>query len=76
MTLSELKEFIKMERFFEKYCPSVKNVKHKLRGIDGNNNLISFTDAEKKLINKALQKFAKQIVKEFILFITLLSFYC
>jgi hypothetical protein len=59
MTFSDLKELIKMERFIAKYCPSISNAKHKLRGVDGN----------KKPIKKAIAKFAEQIRKVIVLLV-------
>lgn len=56
-------KYIVAKYFFEKYAPSVKMVKHKLRGIDGNGNAIDFTEADKKAIEKGLSKFTKDIVK-------------
>lgn len=56
------KEFLRLERFIHAYCPTITNVKHKLRGIDGNKKPIEFSDAEKKLIEKALKTFSKEIL--------------
>jgi hypothetical protein len=47
--------------FFSKYLPNVKNVKHKMRGIDGNGNPIDFSDTEKKEILKALAQMCKDL---------------
>lgn len=57
------KKFIKAEPFLKEYCPSVKNVKHKLRGVDGNKKPIDFSDNEKAEINKGLKRFSKDILK-------------
>ena len=62
--IESLKKFLKMEAFLKEYCPGVLNIKHKLRGIDGNKKPIAFTDADKIVIRKGLQKFAKDILKE------------
>jgi hypothetical protein len=69
MTFSDLKELIKMERFIAKYCPSISNAKHKLRGVDGNKKPITFNELEKKQIKKAIAKFAEQIRKVIVLLV-------
>lgn len=56
------KEFLRLERFIHAYCPTISNVKHKLRGIDGNKKPIDFSEEEKALIEKALRKFSKEII--------------
>ncbi len=48
-------------KFFAEYLTHIKNIKHKMRGTDGNGKSIDFSDAEKKEIIKAVQKFAKDI---------------
>lgn len=57
------KKFIKLEPFIKEYCPDVTNIKHKLRGVDGNKKPIDFSETEKAEINKGLKKFAKDIIK-------------
>lgn len=47
--------------FFENYCPEVTNVKHKLRGIDGNGNPIDFTAEDKKKMRIALMQLGKDL---------------
>lgn len=49
-------DYINAKRFFENYCPEVKNYKHKIRGYSGRGKPISFTDEDKKLIRKALKE--------------------
>lgn len=55
-------QYIKAAKFFPKYCPSVRNWKHKLRGVDGNGKEISFNDAEKKLIKEGLKRLFKDLL--------------
>lgn len=57
----EILSHLKAAKFFAQYLPHIKNVKHKMRGTDGNGKAIDFSDAEKKEIIKAVQKFAKDI---------------
>lgn len=52
-----------MEPFIKEYCPKVTNIKHKLRGMDGNKKPTDFSEKEKSEISKGLQKFAKDILK-------------
>jgi len=59
-----LKQFLKMEAFLKEYCPEVLNIKHKLRGIDGNKKPIAFTDDDKRAIKKGLKIFLKDILKK------------
>lgn len=54
--------FLRLERFLNSYCPDIKNVKHKLRGIDGNKNQIDFSDSEKELIRQALKKLGEDLL--------------
>lgn len=63
----ETKEILKRLNatlFFKEYLPHIKNVKHKMRGTDGNGKPIDFTDEEKKQIAEAVQKQAKDFVKK------------
>lgn len=47
--------------FFENYCPEVSNVKHKLRGIDGNGNPIDFSPEDKKKMRAAINQLGKDL---------------
>lgn len=47
--------------FFENYCPEVSNVKHKLRGIDGNGNPIDFSPEDKKKMRAAINILTKDL---------------
>lgn len=48
---------IKFSRFFPHYAPTVTNVKHKMRGKDGNGQPTGFTEADKAAIRAGLDKF-------------------
>lgn len=61
MKFENLKQLVKVEKLLLKYCPDVTNVKHKLRGVDGNKKPITFTEQDKKAIAAGLAKFGKQI---------------
>jgi hypothetical protein len=49
-------KFVVAKQFFETYCPDIKNVKHKLRGLDGNKNPIDFTPQEKSKIRDGVRR--------------------
>lgn len=49
------------KQFFENYCQDITNVKHKLRGTDGNGNPIDFTPEDKKKIKAGIQKLSKDL---------------
>lgn len=49
------------KQFFENYCPEITNVKHKLRGTDGNGSPIDFTPEDKKKIKAGIQKLSKDL---------------
>lgn len=57
------RKLIRIESFLKQYCSGISNVKHKLRGKDGNNKPIDFSETEKSEITQGLQKFAKDILK-------------
>lgn len=47
--------------FFEKYCPDVKNWKHKLRGLDGNNSPIDFSKDDKAAIKAGVKRMSQEL---------------
>lgn len=47
--------------FFEKYAPDVRNVKHKLRGKDGNGNPIEFSPEDKKAIKSGVARMTNEL---------------
>lgn len=49
------------KHFFDTYCPSVRNWKHKLRGKDGNNNPIDFTKDDRKAMKASVRKMASDL---------------
>lgn len=62
----ETKEILKRLNaalFFKEYLPHIKNVKHKMRGKDGNGKAIDFSEEEKKQIAEAVQKQSKDFLK-------------
>ncbi len=54
-------DYIKASKFFPKYCPLIKNWKHKLRGLDGNKKKIEFSATENKQIKQALKVLFKDL---------------
>lgn len=54
-------KFIVAKQFFETYCPDVNNVKHKLRGINGNKAPIDFSDEDKKKIKIGVETMIKDL---------------
>lgn len=54
-------ENINAGKFFSKYLPHIKNIKHKMRGTNGNGKPIDFSDDEKKQIAKALKLLCKDL---------------
>lgn len=63
MTREEFFKIIPARQFFTKYCPQVTNYYHKLRGRDGNNKPIDFTDEEKRAMKKAAAALGKELSK-------------
>ena len=55
-------KYIVAKYFFPKYAPEVINWGHKLRGKDGHNKPISFTDEDKKAIKRGIKAMAKDII--------------
>lgn len=62
MLKRKAKEYLRIERFLSSYCPGIKNVKHKLRGIDGNKKPIDFTETEMVEIDKALRQLCADLI--------------
>jgi hypothetical protein len=58
-----MKEFkyIVAKYFFPKYAPEVVNWGHKLRGKNGHNKPIDFTDADKKAIKRGIKAMSKDL---------------
>jgi hypothetical protein len=54
-------EFIKASPFFQVYAPDVMNWKHKMRGTDGNQKDISFSESDLKQIRAGLTKLFKDL---------------
>lgn len=54
MDIKTLKNYIKLNNFFEDYCgiPYTSHTRHKMRGKDSAGNKLAFTDQEKKAIRK------------------------
>lgn len=55
--------YIKADKFFPKYCPSIKSYKHKISGLNGRGNPVEFSEKELKQINKGLQKMMRDFLK-------------
>jgi hypothetical protein len=60
-TKHPLFEFIKASPFFQVYAPNVTNWKHKMRGTDGNQKQISFSESDLKQIRAGLTKLFKDL---------------
>jgi hypothetical protein len=58
-------KYISAKHFFTDYCNEVKNFTHKMRGVDGNQKPIDFTDADKKEIKAAFKKLSSDLLKQF-----------
>jgi len=59
--MKEILQGINATYFFSRYT-TIKNYKHKLRGIDGNKKPIDFSTQEKKEIVSGLKTMIKDIV--------------
>ncbi len=59
----KLFKFITAKFFFQTYAPGVTNVKHKLRGVDGNKKPIDFTEKEKREIEKGVDRLCRDLKK-------------
>ena len=59
--MKEILKGINATYFFNKYT-TIKNHKHKLRGVDGNKKPIEFSISEKKEIVSGLKAMIKDIV--------------
>lgn len=55
--------YIKADTFFKNYLPNIKSYKHKIRGKNGRGNPVEFSEQDKKLIAKGLEKLFKDILK-------------
>lgn len=55
--------FIVAKQFFSEYCPEIKNVKHKLRGLDGNKSPIDFSPEEKRKIRQGVTRLIVDLKK-------------
>lgn len=56
-------KYIVAKYFFSEYAPTVKNVKHKLRGTDGNGKDISFNKEDKAAIKKGIKQLTIDLKK-------------
>lgn len=57
-------KFIKADKFFPKYCPSIKSYRHKIRGKNGRGNPTKFSPEEEKEIRKGLKKLFADLAKQ------------
>ena len=55
---------INSSQFFKDYLPSIKSVRHKIRGKNGRGNPTKFSQTEEKQIDKAILLMAKDAVKK------------
>ena len=62
--MKEILKYISAKHFFTDYAKSVNNFKHKMRGVDGNQKPIDFTDADKKKIKAAFKKLSNDVLKQ------------
>lgn len=62
--IRQIKTFIKIEPFFKKYLPHQKNFAHKIRGKNGRNNPLTFSDAEKNEIKLAINKLLTDLLNK------------
>jgi hypothetical protein len=63
--MKEILKYLSAKNFFTDYAKSVKNYKHKMRGIDGNSKPIDFTDEDRKEIKAAVKKLSSDLLKQF-----------
>jgi hypothetical protein len=54
--------FIKADQFFAAYAPRVKSYKHKIRGRNGRDNPVEFSDDDKKEIKRGMKKMARDLL--------------
>jgi len=47
-------KYINSSQFFKDYLPSIKSVRHKIRGKNGRGNPTKFSQTEEKQINQAI----------------------
>ena len=57
-------KYINSHQFFKDYLPSIKSVRHKIRGKNGRGNPTKFSKVEEKQIDKAILLMAKDAVKK------------
>ena len=57
-------KYINSSQFFKDYLPSIKSVRHKIRGKNGRGNPTKFSQTEEKQINQAILLMAKDAVKK------------
>ncbi len=57
-------KYINSSQFFKDYLPSIKSVRHKIRGKNGRGNPTKFSQTEEKQINQAILKMARNAVKK------------
>lgn len=63
--MKEILKYLSAKNFFTDYAKLVKNYKHKMRGVNGNQKPIDFTDADKKEIKTAFKKLFSDLLKKF-----------
>lgn len=62
--MDKIFKYIVAKYFFAEYAPSVKNFKHKLRGIDGNGKAkIEFSPEDKAAIKAGIKKLTEDLRK-------------
>lgn len=59
--MKEILKYLSAKNFFTDYAKAVKNYKHKMRGVDGNQKAIDFTPADKKEIKAGLKRLFKDL---------------
>jgi len=57
-------KYINSSQFFKDYLPSIKSVRHKIRGKNGRGNPTKFSQTEEKQIDKAILLMARNAVKK------------
>ena len=62
--MKEILKYLSAKNFFTDYAKSVKNFKHKMRGVDGNQKPIDFTGPDKKKIKAAFKKLSNDVLNQ------------
>ena len=62
--MKQILKYLSASNFFTDYAKSVKNVKHKMRGIDGNGKPIEFTEEDKKQIKAGIKQLSSDLQKQ------------